>query len=183
MDVLRPFFAFEGDHMGKKVRNMAQGAMIAALYVTITYFQNMILPDSATWAIQFRASEALCVLAFFTPAAVPGLSLGCLLFNLSYAGALPLDYLVGSLATLLATWVMWKTKSVTVWGVPVLGLLMPAVFNGLLVGWELAVYIGGGFWINALYVAVGEAAVLLTLGCLLYRIMKKRQLDVLMFGR
>ena len=42
-------------------------------------------------------------------------------------------------------------------------LLMPALFNALLIGWELALYIGGGFWFNALYVAIGEAAVLLTL--------------------
>lgn len=157
--------------------------MAAALYVVLTHLQNMLIPDSATWAIQFRASEALCVLAFFTPAAIPGLTLGCLLFNLSYAGALPLDYLVGSLATFLATGGMWLTRKWTIRGVPVVGLLLPALFNGLLVGWELAVYIGGGFWINCLSVAIGEAAVLLTLGWLLYHGMKKRQLDVLLFGR
>ena len=66
---------------------------------------------------------------------------------------------------------------------PVLGLLMPAVFNAVLVGWELAVYIGGGFWINALYVAIGEAAVLFTLGWLLHRVIKKQRLDVLLFGK
>ncbi len=169
--------------MDRKAKTMAHGAMIAALYVVLTYYQNMILPDSATWAIQFRVSEALCILAFFTPAAVPGLTLGCLLFNISYAGALPLDYLVGSLATFLATGGMWLSRRWTLRGVPLLGLLLPAVFNGLLVGWELAVYIGGGFWINALNVAIGEAAVLLTLGWLLYRVMKKNRLDVLMFGR
>ena len=169
--------------MKRKSRNMAQGAMIAALYVVLTYAQNLLIPDSATWAIQFRASEALCILAFFTPAAVPGLTLGCLLFNISYAGALPLDYLVGSLATLLATGGMRLVRKWTMRGMPVLGLLLPAVFNGLLVGWELAVYIGGGFWINAVNVAVGEAAVLLTLGVLLYRVIKKNRLDVLMFGR
>ena len=60
---------------------------------------------------------------------------------------------------------------------PFLGLWMPAVFNGILVGWELSVYIGGGFWLNALYVAVGEAIVLLTLGSILYRAIKIRNLD------
>jgi len=167
--------------MNRKTKTMAHGAMIAALYVVLTYAQNLLIPDSATWAIQFRASEALCILAFFTPAAVPGLTLGCLLFNLSYAGALPLDYLVGSLASLLATAGMWLTRKWAVRGIPVPGLLLPAVFNGLLVGWELAVYIGGGFWINALNVAVGETAVMLTLGILLYRVMKKQRLDVLLF--
>ena len=123
-------------------------------------------------AIQFRASEALCVLAFFTPAAIPGLTVGCFLFNISFAGALPLDPVVGTIATLLAAWGMWLTRKVTVKGLPVLGLLMPAVANAFLVGWELSVYIGGGFWINALYVAIGEVAVLLTLGTALYYALK-----------
>lgn len=67
---------------------------------------------------------------------------------------------------------MWWTRKVTVKGYPLFGMLMPALFNALLVGWELSVYIGGGFWMNAVYVAIGEAAVLLTLGALLYFAMK-----------
>jgi len=50
------------------------------------------------------------------------------------------------------------------------------------VGWELSVYIGGGFWINAVYVAIGEIVVLLTLGTALYFAMKKRNLDTRLFG-
>ena len=61
--------------------------------------------------------------------------------------------------------------------------MMPAIFNGLLVGWELAVYIGGGFWLNALYVAIGEAAVLLILGSALYRVMLSRGLVIRLFGK
>lgn len=167
--------------MGRKTRLLVQGAMIAALYAELTHLQNLLVPDSATWAIQFRISEALCVLAYFTPAAVPGLALGCLVFNLSYAGALPLDFLVGSLASLLAAAAMWLTRRITVKGLPLLGLLMPALCNALLVGWELTVYIGGGFWLNALYVAIGEAAVLLTLGTALYFAIKTRRLDTRLF--
>ncbi len=165
-----------------KARRLALGAVIAALYVALTYFQNFLLPGSASWAIQFRASEALCVLALFTPAAIPGLTIGCLLFNVSFAAALPLDFLVGSLATLLATAGMRLTRKLTIQGYPLLSLLMPAIFNALLVGWELSVYIGGGFWLNALYVAIGEAAVLLTLGSLLYYAMKSRHLDIHLFS-
>ena len=62
------------------------------------------------------------------------------------------------------------------WGA-LFGLLLPAICNAVLVGWELAVYIGGGFLINALYVAIGEAAVLLTLGTALYYTIKNRRLD------
>ena len=168
--------------MKRKARFLAYGAVIAALYVVLTYFQNMIFPDSASMAIQFRASEALCILAFFTPAAIPGLAVGCLLFNLSYAGALPLDFLVGTLASALAATGMWLTRKVSIKGYPLPGLLMPALFNALLVGWELSHYIGGGFWLNALYVAIGEAAVLLTLGSALYYAIKGRRLEHKLFS-
>jgi uncharacterized membrane protein len=59
---------------------------------------------------------------------------------------------------------------------------MPALTNAILVGWELTVYIGGGFGLNALYVAIGGAAVLLTFGSLLYTSIKKRKLDTRLFG-
>jgi uncharacterized membrane protein len=65
---------------------------------------------------------------------------------------------------------------------PALGLCLPALFNALLVGWELAVYIGGGFWINALYVAIGELAVLYTLGWLLYKTMTRSGMARRIFG-
>ena len=166
----------------KKLRYLTHGALLAALYVALTYLQNALLPGSATWAIQFRAAEALCVLALMTPAAVPGLTVGCLLFNISYAGALPLDWLVGTAASFFSTGAMWLTRKWTVKGYPLFALLMPALFNAALVGWELSVYIGGGFWLNALYVAIGEAAVLLSLGSGLYYAMKQRHLDVRLFG-
>lgn len=168
--------------MHKKARNLAHAAIIAALYAVLTHMQNILLPGSATWAIQFRVSEALCVLAFFTPAAIPGLIIGCLVFNLTYAGALPLDFLVGSAASGLAAWAMWRLRQATVWDIPLPGLLMPALTNAILVGWELTVYIGGGFGVNALYVAIGEAVVLLVLGSALYTAMKRRKLDVRLFG-
>ena len=168
--------------MRKKARRLAHAAIIAALYAVLTHMQNILFPGSASMAIQFRISEALCILAFFTPAAIYGLAVGCLVFNITSAAALPLDFLVGSLATLIACWYMWKTKGLTVKGYPLVGMLMPAVFNAFLVGWELTVYIGGGFGINALYVAIGEAAVMLTLGSALYFAMKKRKLDKRLFG-
>ena len=165
----------------KKSRFVAYGALIGALYVALTHLQNALIPGSATWAIQFRASEALCVLALFTPGAIPGLTLGCLLFNISFAGALPLDFLVGSLATLLATAGMYALRKMTVKGYPLIGMLLPAVTNALLVGWELTVYVGGGFRLNALYVAIGELAVLLTLGTALYYALRTRNLDKRLF--
>lgn len=162
--------------MNTKVRHLTHSAVLAAIYVTLTHLQNMLFPNSASMAIQFRLSEALCILAFFTPAAIPGLSLGCLLFNLTSGAALPLDFLVGTAATALSTWLMRLTRNLTVKGYPLPGLLMPALCNAVLVGWELSVYIGGGFGINALCVALGEAAVLLVPGAALYFVLRKRSL-------
>ena len=164
------------------VRFWSHAAIIAALYVVLTHMQNILLPNSASFSIQCRLSEALCVLALFTPAAIPGLSVGCLIFNITFAAALPLDWIVGSLATLAATSAMWWLRRCMIRGIPLPALLMPALCNAALVGWELTVYIGGAFWLNALYVAIGELIVLLIFGTLLYRIMKRRHLDSLLFG-
>ena len=168
--------------MKQNARKLAHAAIIAALYAALTHLQNILVPGSATWAVQLRLSEALCVLSFFSPAAPMGLAVGCLIFNLTFAPALPLDFFIGTVATYLACKVMWATRKVTVFGIPFLGLLMPAAANSLLVGWELTVYIGGGFWLNALYVALGELIVLLTLGTGLYLVMKKRDLGSRLFG-
>lgn len=168
--------------MRQRTRQIAHAAIIAALYVVLTHAQNILIPNSASFAIQFRVSEALCILAFFTPAAIPGLAVGALVFNLSFAGALPLDFLVGSLASGLAATGMWLTRKYTFKGYPLAGMLMPALFNALLVGWELTFYIGGGFLLNAVYVAIGEAAVLLILGNALYYAMKLRKLDTRLFS-
>lgn len=168
--------------MRKNVRNLAHAAIIGALYVVLTHMQNILLPNSASFAVQMRLSEALCVLAFFTPAAIYGLTAGCLIFNLTFAGALPTDWLVGSLATFFAAWSMYRLRNLRVGKLPFCGLLMPAVTNALLVGWELTVYIGQGFWLNALCVAAGELAVLLVFGSALYLAMKKRRLDIRLFG-
>lgn len=166
--------------MRKKTRYITQAAVIASLYFALTHAQNLLLPNSATMAVQCRLSEALCVLAFLTPAAIPGLTIGCALFNLTFAGALPLDFLVGSLATALACTAMWLLRSGKLRG---LALLMPALTNAILVGWELTVYLGdtgftaAAFWINAFYVALGEMIVMVGPGNLLLRAIRGRRLE------
>ena len=167
--------------MNKKTRFLAQAGMIAALYVVVTHLQNFVWPESTSFAIQFRLPEALCVLSVMTPAAIPGLTIGCLVYNLTYIGALPLDWLMGSAATLLAALSMWGLRKVTIKGYPLPALLMPALWNALLVGWELTVYIGDTFAMNAVYVAIGEVTVLLILGTLLFFALRKRHLDQKLF--
>ncbi len=162
--------------MRQNTRILAQGAVLAALYAVLTHMQNFLLPGSGSMGIQFRAAEALCVLALFTPAAVPGLTLGCLVFNFTSGSALPLDFLVGSLATFLSTSAMGRCKRY-----PLLALMFPPLCNGLLVGWELWVTLGGGFWISAAYVALGEGLVMAFLGLPLYWGIKARRLPGCLF--
>lgn len=86
-------------HMrNKKVLFLTQAAVIAAIYVVLTIFISAF--NLASGAIQVRISEALTILPFFTPAAIPGLAIGCLLSNL-LTGAAVYDVVFGSLATLL----------------------------------------------------------------------------------
>lgn len=169
--------------MRKNTRHLVHCAMIAALYVVLTHLQNFIFHGSASMAIQFRVSEALCVLALFTPAAIPGLTLGTLLFNItSGQAALPLDFLLGSLATFGAALTMRKCRNLTIGSYPLPALLMPALFNAVIVGGELAICVGGGFFFNAAMVAIGELGVLLTMGSVLFYTLRLRGLDKKLFA-
>lgn len=94
----------------KKVLFTVQAAMIAAIYVVLTLFVNAF--SLASGAIQVRLSEALTILPYFTPAAISGLGIGCLLANL-LTGAPIYDVVFGSLATLLGacgTYLLRKHK-------------------------------------------------------------------------
>ncbi len=170
-------------NINNRNRNLALGAIVAALYAALTYAQEMLIPGSASAAVQFRASEALTVLALFTPAAIPGLTVGCALSNLVFMGALPLDVLFGSLATFLAAVCMYKLRDVTFKGIPVAALFMPAVFNGAIIGIEIEIFfIEGSFHFSSFLlqgglVALGELGVCFTLGVILYKAIKNKKLQ------
>ena len=165
----------------KTTRDLTAAAVAAALYTVLTLLQNLLLPGSASMAIQFRLSEALCVLALLTPSAIYGLSVGCLLSNLLSSAALPLDFLIGTLATVLATGAMYALRNVRLFRLPLPSLLMPALFNALLVGAELTYYFGElPFALNALYVAVGETVVLLAAGLPLWALLQNGRLSRLL---
>lgn len=174
----------------KKNAFIAQTAIIAAMYAALTYAQTIILPGSTTMAVQFRVSEALNVLALFTPAAIPGLTLGCVVSNLASIGqGLPLDMIFGSLATLGATLSIRALRNVKIKDYPFLSMLMPALWNGAIVGWEIEVFFIEGdfnfvdFLVQGGLVALGELAVMLTLGTILYYVMIKRNLDKRLFNQ
>ena len=84
--------------MNKKVKYLCHAAIIAALYVVLTYLAAMMGLSSGV--IQIRFSEALCILPYFTPAAIPGLAVGCLLAN-ALTGCALWDVIFGTLATLI----------------------------------------------------------------------------------
>lgn len=161
--------------MKKTALFITQAAVIAPLYFVINLLQNTLLPGTTSMAIQFRFAEALCVLALFTTAAIPGLGIGCMLFNLTTAGSLPMDFLVGTLATVLAAVTMYLLRNVKIKRYPLLAMLMPVVFNAVIVGLELTYYFHDPLYINMLYVAAGEAAVVFVLGTALYFVLEQNK--------
>ena len=97
----------------KSVYYLTQTAVIAALYAVLTIFQSVIFPESTSAAIQFRVSEALTILALYTNAAIPALTLGCVLANISSVAVLgPLDMIFGSIASLLAALTIYLLRNV-----------------------------------------------------------------------
>ena len=163
------------NHKSKHTR-LVQGAMIAALYTVTT----LVLAPLSFGPIQFRASEALTVMPLFTSSALPGLTVGCILSNAVGAAtganiAGWLDVLLGSVATLLAAVCTRMLRNIEWMGIPVLALLPPVIFNALIVGGELSLFIPDGdpFWFCALTVGAGELGVLLILGIPLVLAMKK----------
>ena len=169
----------------KNTMYIVQGAVIAALYAVLTVMQNILLPGSASMAVQFRASEALTVLALFTPAAVPGLSIGCIVSNLSSVASLGIyDLLFGSAASFFAALTMYALRNVRIFKIPFWAFLMPAVMNGIFVGFEIDF-----FFVNSLHfnfadflfqgglVALGELGVLFILGLPLFLVIEKKKLQ------
>ena len=158
---------------------MVQAAVIAALYIALCYAQELILPSSATGAIQVRLAEALCTLAIFTPAAIPGLTVGCFVTNLLTVGVIPTDLILGTFATFLAALTAYALRNVKILKLPLLSLLMPVIFNAVIIGWEIEFfYIEGGFTmtgflIQAGFVGLGELIACVGLGIPLYLMLNK----------
>lgn len=174
-------------------RFVAQAGMIAAAYAAATLVTIMLLQGLAWGPVQFRVSEALCVTAALTPAAIPGLTAGCVIANLialvvNGTGALGLlDVVFGSLATLVGALWCWKLRER-----PALALLGPVVANALIVPAYLPLLLTGlGFYtipftsisIEGAYLPMylfgliatgtGEALVMYVLGLPLFRALAK----------
>lgn len=106
------------------VKFIVNGAVIAALYAVLT----LLLAPFSFGIVQVRVSEVLCTLALFTPAAVPGLTIGCFIANIIGGNGIA-DVLLGSLATLIGCFGMYKLRKK-----PKLAPLVNVLSNGIIVG-------------------------------------------------
>lgn len=155
--------------MKTKTKLLTHGAMIAAIYVLLTLVSRVFGLDSGV--IQVRFSEALCILPCFTPAAIGGLFVGCMLSNI-LAGGIFWDVVFGSLATLIGaifTRMLRKNRY--------LAVLPPIIANTLIIPFVLsyAYHFEGAIWYFMLTVGIGEVISCGILGSALYSVMQKHK--------
>lgn len=152
------------------VRYLTTAAIIAALYVIFTGISAML--GIASGVIQVRLSEALTILPFFTPAAVPGVTIGCFLANLLTGAPLP-DIIFGTLATLLgvlgASFLRKNKYLVTLPTILSNAVIIPLVL-------QYAYGVPDAFWYLMLTVGAGEVISAGILGGLLLHVLQKRKL-------
>ena len=155
----------------KKLLYLAQAAMIAALYVVLTY---VFAPISFS-EIQVRIAEALTILPVFTSAAIPGLFIGCLLGNI-IGGALIPDIIFGSLATLIGAFFTWKLRNAH----PFLAPIPPILSNMIIVPFVLkyAYLIDLPIPLMMLTVGIGEVLSCGVLGLFLYYALRSRKAQI-----
>jgi uncharacterized membrane protein len=153
-------------------RYISQVGIIAGLYAALT----VVLAPISYGPIQLRVSEALTVLPYLTPAAVPGLFIGCLVANI-FGGLGIYDVVGGSLLTLLAaflTHLMARTRR------PILAPLPPVLVNSLGVSLYLHLLFQLPYWLTVIYIGIGEMATCFILGypLLLIILRKKKLLEI-----
>ena len=151
----------------KKTKTLVTGAIIAALYVVLTFLANAF--GLASGVIQVRISEALNVLVCFTGAAVPGVTVGCLLANL-LTGGIVMDVIFGTLASFIGAfggYLLRKNR--------LLALLCPILSNTIIVPFVLKFAYGApdAIWFLFGSVAVGEVISCGILGFLLGHILDR----------
>ena len=146
-----------------KTKYLTRGAMIAGLYIVITY----LLSPVSFGPLQFRLSEALTVLPILFPESVPALFVGVLLSNI-FGGLGMVDIIGGSLTTLIAAYFTYRYRD------SIFAYLSPVVFNGFLVSSYLHVLYELPYWITVLQIAVSEAVVVFLVGYPLIRYLKNK---------
>ena len=152
---------------------LTQAAVIAALYVALTYVSNAL--GLAYGAVQFRLSEILTLLPVFTPAAIPGLTIGCIIANITSPFGV-VDVICGSVATLLAALCTRAMRNIRIKDMPVLSSLPPVLFNAVIIGLEIWALNGREaelFFISALEIGGGQAVMCILAGLPFVRAVKR----------
>lgn len=148
-----------------KTRNLVFGALIAAIYVVLT----MVFRPISFGPVQFRISEVLCVLPYFTPAAIPGVTIGCLISNLM-GGAVLMDVVFGTFATFLgAVGSRLLRRNRFLVSVP------PILSNMVIIPWVLKYAYGSEdlIWYMMITVGIGEILAIGVLGQFLITTLNK----------
>ncbi|NLP47106.1 MAG: QueT transporter family protein [Epulopiscium sp.] len=140
--------------MKKNTKYIVQGALVAAIYIVLT----LVFGFMGFGPIQFRLSEVLTILPAFTPAAIPGLFIGCLLSNL-LGGAHYLDVVFGSLATLVAAYFSYCLREQKH-----LVPLPPVLINMIVVPIILKATMNAPFWMTVVTVGLGQVTACYGLG-------------------
>ena len=143
-----------------KVLFMAQAAMIAAIYVVLT----VLFAPISFGEVQVRFAEALTVLPFFTPAAIPGLFIGCLFGNI-YGGAILPDIIFGSLATLVGALITYMLRSRNKFLAPVGPIAANTIVVPLVLRYAYGITLP--LWMMCLSVGIGEVLSCGVLGMIL----------------
>lgn len=159
------------------VRFLAEAGVIAAMYVALTYLSNAL--GLAYNAVQFRISEMLCILALYTPAAIPGLTIGCIIANITSPFGF-IDIAAGSLASFCAALLIYLTRHVRIKRFAPGVSIFPALLNGVVVGAEIW-YLAPDrtpalFAISALEVAAGEIVVCTAAAILLPQVIERTKI-------
>ena len=153
----------------KHVRFLCEAALIAAIYVILTYFCAAVGMSSG--AIQLRFSEALCIFGLFTPAALPGVALGCFMANLLTGCAL-WDIVFGSLASLIGMVGVIALKKL-----PYLALAPYAIANMVIVPFVVKLVYAAPEALPLIFltVGIGEIISVFGFGIPLYLVLKKHR--------
>ena len=151
----------------QRIKLICQGGIIAALYLALTLLANAL--GLANYAVQVRFSESLTILPYFTPAAVPGLFVGCLLSNILTGCALP-DIIFGSLATLIGAAATYMLRHKSKWLAP-----LPAIVSNAIIVPFVLLYAYGiePLWFSFVTVTAGEIISCGVLGMLLLNALRK----------
>ena len=156
----------------RRILFLAQAAVIAALYAGLT----LATPLLSYGNIQFRFAEAFTLLPVLTPAAIPGLTIGCAIANIASPDLGVFDVVFGSLATLLAALCSYWLRKILLCKLPLLSALMPALFNGVIIGLMLHLMLGFPLWLTMGQVALSELIICCALGLPLVALLKKTKI-------